>query len=114
VGAKLVLAEGKNADTIAFITNLDVSERSAQDLVELYGKRWGIETSYRQKNDFKAKTCSKNYSIRLFYNMMSFILLNLYVLANYLVSTVLSENYSEVPIIAAKIFLTILLRKPPP
>ena len=38
----------------------------------MYSKRWGIETGYRNlDHDFKAKTTTRNYHIRLFYFLFS-------------------------------------------
>ena len=69
----------------AFATNEKYNENDvnlAERLFDLYGKRWGIETSYRiKKHSYLPKTTSKNYLIRLFYFMFSVLLYNLWILA---------------------------------
>jgi putative transposase len=60
-----------------FATNLGVEEKDVFNLFKLYSKRWGIETSYRVKGEFKPKTTSKNYVVRLFYFLFSVCLYNL-------------------------------------
>ena len=51
-------------------------------LGETYRKRWGIETGYRVKKDFRAKTCSVNPSIRFVFLFLSIILYNTWALLN--------------------------------
>lgn len=62
----------KDDEKHAFATNLNVGfKRRLMYLYELYGKRWGIETAYRIKDhDFKARTTSKKYAIRLFRSVL--------------------------------------------
>jgi putative transposase len=72
----------------AFATNEEYDENDvnlAERLFDLYGKRWGVETSYRvKKHSYLPKTTSKNYLIRLFYFMFSVLLYNLWILADIL------------------------------
>ena len=67
---------------LPFITNLCVDERNRGVLAEAYRKRWGIETSYRMKNQFRAKTCSRCYAVRYVLYMLSLCMYNLWVLLN--------------------------------
>ena len=46
---------------------------------EMYRQRFGIETSYRQMNQVRARTTSRNPVIRLLLVGLAFILLNLYI-----------------------------------
>jgi len=46
---------------------------------ELYRQRFGIETSYRQMNQVRARTTSRNPTLRLLLVGLAFILVNLYV-----------------------------------
>lgn len=46
---------------------------------ELYRQRFGIETSYRQMNQVRARTTSRNPTLRLLLVGFAFILVNLYV-----------------------------------
>jgi hypothetical protein len=47
---------------------------------EMYRQRFGIETSYRQMNQVRARTTSRNPVIRLLFVGLAFILFNLYIL----------------------------------
>ena len=63
----LVLVNDEEGIKRAFSTNLRIGEQIAPYLFKFYSCRWGIETSYRQMDkDFKPRTTSKNYLIRLF------------------------------------------------
>jgi hypothetical protein len=67
----------------AFITNLKVgSIDNAFKLARNFRKRWRIETGYRVKETFLAKTCSLSYSMRLFLILLSFVLGNVWILIN--------------------------------
>lgn len=78
-------------------------------LAEEYGRRWGIETCYRVKEAFRARTTSKNYVIRLFYFMFSATLYNLWVILNALLSMALSGKLPEKPLVTAKMVATLLI-----
>jgi putative transposase len=101
---KLVIVDDKEGIKRVFATNLKVTEDNAKILFQEYGKRWGIETSYRVKQDFKARTTSKKYVVRLFYFMFSACLYNLWILANILVGLAILKFIPEEPFITAKMF----------
>jgi len=104
---KIVLVKSDNYgdDKIfAFATNMNTSEKLAPYFVDQYKKRWGIETAYRVKECFRARTTSKNYVIRLFYFMFSMTLYNLWVLVNSLLSLALFGKLPEKPLVTAKMF----------
>ena len=72
-----------------------------------YGKRWGIETGYRVKKEtFRARTTSKNYSIRLFYFLFSVLLYNLWILLDLLVCLAVFGRKMSKRIISSKLFST--------
>ena len=52
---------------------------SPRQVFEQYRQRFGIETSYRQMNDVRARTTTRNPAIRLLLVGLAFILVNLYV-----------------------------------
>jgi len=107
----LILVDDKEEIKRAFITNFYIPEQLAHYLYTFYSKRWGIETSYRNlDHDFKAKTTSKNYHIRLFYFLFSIVLYNLWVLVNIVVSMKLFGRLRDKPIITAKLFAVVLYR----
>ncbi len=47
-------------DHVWFVTNLDVEPETARAYAAAFGRRWGIETSYRQIGDFLARTSSSD------------------------------------------------------
>ena len=54
------------------------SPKGAKETLQLFQKRFGIETSYRMKHHVKAKTCSKNAALRTILFGMSVFLYNLW------------------------------------
>lgn len=112
----LVIVEEKLKDgTIekrAFATNEVYNENDvnlAERLFDLYGRRWGIETSYRvKKHSYLPKTTSKNYLIRLFYFMFSVLLYNLWILADILIWLALYGVIKEDHLVTSKYFGTVL------
>ena len=96
----------------AFATNEEYDENDvnlAERLFLLYGRRWGVETSYRvKKHSYLPKTTSKNYLIRLFYFMFSVLLYNLWILADILIWLALFGVVREDHLVTSKLFGTIL------
>jgi len=66
----------------AYATNIPVTKDNALELADSYRSRWGIETGYRVKEEVRGKTCSRNYAIRLFLQLLSILLYNLWQLCN--------------------------------
>ena len=112
----LVIVEEKDNNGImvkrAFATNEVYNENDvnlAERLFFLYGKRWGIESSYRvKKHSYLPKTTSKNYFIRLFYFMFSVLLYNLWILADILIWLALFGVVKEDHLLTSKYFGTVL------
>ncbi len=104
----------ENGETLkyAFATNECYDEHDinlTERLAQLYGKRWGIETSYRvKKHSYLPKTTSKNYLIRLFYFMFSVLLYNLWILADILICLALFRIIKEDHLVTSKYFGTVL------
>jgi len=96
----------------AFATNEEYNENDvnlAERLFDLYGKRWGIESSYKvKKQSYLPKTTSKEYLIRLFYFMFSVLLYNLWILADILIWLALYGVVKEDHLVTSKLFGTIL------
>ena len=76
--------DDENERWLPFITNIPVDEMGREKLGEAYKLRWGIETSYRMKNQLRGKTCSRCYPVRYVLYMMSICMYNLWVLLNIL------------------------------
>ena len=109
ITANLVMVLDVEQEKRAFVTNMEPNRSRTRHLCKLYSKRWGIETAYRVKKDFRPKTTSKNYVIRLFYFLFSVCLYNLWELINVVLALVDRIN-SETPVITSKLFGTILFR----
>jgi putative transposase len=111
VTTKLILVDDEDGIKRAFSTNMHIPEQLAHYLFGFYSKRWGIETKYRQlEHDFKPRTTSKNYHIRLFYFLFSTCLFNLWVLINICISLALYGRILEKPIITSKLFSVVLYK----
>jgi len=107
----LILVDDKLGIKRAFICNFDIAPQFAYKLYELYGKRWGIETGYRNmEHDFKPRTTTTNYNIRLFYFLFSVCLFNLWVLINICVSLAIYGRIKDKPIVSAKLFAILLYK----
>jgi putative transposase len=109
ITVNLVMVLDVEKEKCGFITNMELDRKRTRQLSKLYSKRWGIETSYRVKKDFRPKTTSKNYVIRLFYFLFSVCLYNLWELVNVILA-LLEGSDPKTPVIAAKLFGTILFR----
>jgi putative transposase len=109
VSANLVIVLDDNMEKRGFVTNMDPDRMHTRKISKLYSKRWGIETAYRVKKDFRPKTTSKNYIIRLFYFLFSVCLYNLWEIVNIILALV-EKIDPKTPVIAAKLFGTILFR----
>jgi putative transposase len=106
----LVILE-KEDRRYAFATNMNFNNSDvmlAERIFTPYSKRWGIETSYRVKKNFRGKTTSRNYIVRQFYFMFSVVIYNLWVFVNLLISMFLYGKISKKLIVTAKLFGTFL------
>lgn len=107
----LILVDDKLGIKRAFISNFDIAPCLAYRFYEMYSKRWGIETGYRNlDHDFQARTTTRNYHIRLFYFLFSTCLYNLWVLVNICVSLAIYGRIKNKPIVTAKLFAILLYR----
>lgn len=102
---KIVITEKKKGKH-AFATNLNLGyKRKFSALYELYGRRWNIETCYRiMDHDFKAKTTSKRYVVRLFYFLFCVFLYNIWILSNIILISWMLKYIPDKPIISSKYF----------
>ena len=104
----MVIVNDEEGNKRAFATNEEFDENDvnlAERLFILYGKRWGIETSYKvKKQSFLAKTTSKNYLIRIFYFLFSVLMYNLWLLADILIWLSLFGFVKEDHLITSKYF----------
>jgi len=108
----VVIVEDEGGIKRAFATNEQFNENDvdlATRLFLLYGKRWGIETSYKvKKHSFLPKTTSKNYLIRIFYFLFSVLMYNLWLLADLLIWLAIFGEVQQDHLITSKYFGTVL------
>lgn len=83
VNFNLGIVEDEEGKVRTFATNHEVEENELEKLFDMYSLRWGIETSYRVKHMFRAKTRTKKYEPRIFLFLFSVCLYNLWVLVNF-------------------------------
>ena len=78
----LVLVKDKKGIVRAFATTLPVDVSQADNLFDLYGNRWSIETSYSMLGEVRTKTASVTYAVRWFLVLFGLLLRNGYYLFN--------------------------------
>lgn len=101
---KLIMVRLEDRTEIGYVTNMHfIKLHRAKYYIELYKKRWNIETGYRLQNMFLAKTCSINSSVRLFYFCYAVALHNLWVMIK---SKVQNKDF-KVPVLMFKFALII-------
>jgi len=71
-----VFEQGDETKKESYYTNLKVTKRNIDCFHLQYDKRWNIEIDYRTNNNFMARTCSKNYTVRAFYFFLCVIMRN--------------------------------------
>jgi hypothetical protein len=71
--------KGKGARWFAYAVGRLSKSIAPHQVFEMYRQRFGIETSYRQMNQVRARTTSRNPVIRLLFVGLAFILFNVYV-----------------------------------
>ena len=75
--------------------------RTPKEIRELYRKRFGIETSYRQMNEARIKTCTRDPATRLLFVGIALLLRNVWVWIHFRFA---KEKYSAEP----ELFLELL------
>jgi putative transposase len=56
-----------------------ITSKSTRWVAETYRKRFGIETSYRQMNEARIKTCSRSPALRFLFVALALLLRNVWV-----------------------------------
>lgn len=69
--------------------------RTPRDIREEYWKRFGVETSYRQMNEARIKTCTRDPRLRLLFVGVALVLRNVWVWLHFRLA---KAKYSEEPI----------------
>jgi putative transposase len=108
---KLVIVKADDGHVVVFTTNLPPLMLYTGDLFKLYAKRWSIETSFRvQKYEFRPKTTSKNWKVRLYYFLFSCLLYNLWIITNAFLSKYLFGEFVEYRIMRCKMFMKLFYK----
>jgi putative transposase len=79
---------------------------------ELYRRRFGIESSYRQMNQCRARTCTRNPAVRLFLVGVALVLRNVWVWLHWEVLSGVRRGYrqSRLGVLRVKALLLMLLQ----
>ncbi|WP_227378029.1 transposase [Haladaptatus halobius] len=92
----------KGEGTAVFATNLSVDSVKAATFCRRYSRRWQIENEYKSmKNDFLAKTSSKDYRVRLFYFVFAVLLHNIWRLTDFLLKASVDSEMDYAPVFTA-------------
>src|SRR5208337_72039 len=75
--------------------------RTPEEIREMYRKRFGIETSYRQMNEARIKTCTRDPRLRLLFVGIALVLRNVWVCIHFRLA---KGKYSDEP----QLFLELL------
>jgi len=75
-----------------------VRPNEAESFCRRYSRRWQIENEYKSiKNDFLAKTSSRDYRIRLFYFVFAVLLYNIWRLTDFLLKASVNDEIDYAP-----------------
>ncbi|WP_222913223.1 transposase [Natrinema sp. SYSU A 869] len=98
----LYVPSTKGDGTAVFATNLSVGPDEAETFCRRYSRRWQIENEYKSiKNDFLAKTSSKDYRVRLFYFVFAVLLYNVWRLTDFLLKADVDGPMDYAPVLTA-------------
>jgi len=98
----LYVPSTKGDGTTVFATNLRVGPDEAETFCRRYSRRWQIENEYKSiKNDFLAKTSSKDYRVRLFYFVFAVLLYNIWRLTDFLLKAGVYGEMNYKPVLTA-------------
>jgi hypothetical protein len=98
----LYVPSTKSDGTAVFSTNLPIGTEGAESFCRRYSRRWQIENEYKSlKNDFLAKTSSKDYRVRLFYFVFAVLLYNIWRLTDFLLKAGVDGEMVYKPVLTA-------------
>ena len=98
----LYVPSTKGDGTAVFATNLRISLEEADPFCRRYSRRWQIGTEHKSiKNDFLAKTSSRDYRVRLFYLVFAVLLYDIWRLTDFLLKVGVGGEMDYVPVLTA-------------
>jgi len=101
--------EDADGNYAVFVTNRDrVEPDEIVHVTNSYSRRWDIENQYKSIKDFKPKTSSKDYRVRLFNFTFAALLYSLWRLLDYLVKVGMGRDLRTPPVVTAKTFVRAL------
>lgn len=68
-------------DYVGMVTNKDMTQMDAEQLFRDYRLRWNIENSYKEAQNYRARTNTRNHAYRILLYTLSHLLMNLQILA---------------------------------
>ena len=105
--------DGRKWKYLTYATNLErqYMKRTIKDIPEEYKKRWRIENNFKSVEQMRARTCSRNHSIRVFMFFLSMTVCNLwYTAVRKMNNMIETKRRRRVKInITANVFLALLI-----
>ena len=105
--------DGRKWKYLTYATNLErqYMKRTIKDIPEEYKKRWRIENNFKSVEQMRARTCSRNHSIRVFMFFLSMTVCNLWYTAVRKINNMMeTKRRRRVKInITADVFLALLI-----
>ncbi len=93
-----LFVQNENGDIQVFITNERITPENAHRWVTHYAYRWWIEAEYRSiKQEFLAKTSSKDYTLRFYYFVFAILMYNVWRLTDVLLKATVSQELTTAP-----------------
>ncbi len=95
---RVLFVPNENDDTQVFITNKRISPENAAAWVTHYAYRWWIEAEYRSiKQEFLARTCSTDHTLRFYYFVFGILMYNVWRLTDVLLKATVSQELTTAP-----------------
>jgi hypothetical protein len=89
---QLYFKEDSRYEYMVLTSNKPVEDIGIGLFFQAYRKRWCIENSYREKNQFKIKTCTTRHALRCLFYGLSYLFVNLLQIIVYANNTVVTKE----------------------
>ncbi|WP_330633567.1 transposase [Halocatena halophila] len=90
---RVLFVSGRNSDTQPFITNKRIIAEHAAAWVNHYANRWWIEAEYQSiKQEFLARTSSKDHTLRFYYFVFGILMYNVWRLTDVMLKATVSRE----------------------
>jgi len=98
--------KNKNTPALVHCFATNIITKNAEEIAELYRKRWSIETGYKTKKQFRAKTTTQNNLVRMIYFYMECLLYNTWCNVKNITPTTIAAFKKTIEKLAAANFTT--------